>query len=62
MVQGRGTNWIVVMDMLRQIVAKLEAMKTTQRRVSHLDVSDDEAIVPNPNLEPKEDQDEKRLL
>ena len=26
------------------------------------DVSDDEAVAPNPNLEPKEDQDEARLL
>ena len=38
-------------------------METTQRRGVHLDdVINDEAIAPNPNLEPKEDQDEARLL
>ena len=38
-------------------------METTQRRGAHLDdVSDDEANVPNPNPEPKEDHDEARLL
>lgn len=27
-----------------------------------MDVSDDEVVAPNPNLEPEEDQDEERLL
>ena len=38
-------------------------METTQKRGAHLgDVSDDEAITPNPNLECEEDQDVDILL
>ena len=38
-------------------------MGTTQRRGVHLDdVSDNEVVTPNPNLELEEDQDEERLL
>ena len=38
-------------------------MEIAQRRGAHLDdVSYDEGVTPNPNLEPKEYQDEKRLL
>ena len=48
---------------MRQIAAKLDAMKIAQRRGAHLeDVSDDEVVAPNHNPEPKEDQDEERLL
>ena len=48
---------------MRQIAAKLDVVETNQRRGAHLDdVSDDEAVAPNPNLEPEEDQDEARLL
>ena len=51
------------MDTLRQIVARLDAMETAQRRGAHLDdVSDDEANIPNHNPKPEEDQDEARLL
>ena len=51
------------MDQLRQIAARLDAMESTQRRGAHLDdVSDDEVAAPNHNLEPKENQDEERLL
>ena len=64
MVRGRGNDVDnAILDQLRQIIARLDAMKTTQRRGAHLeDVSDDEAVVPNHNPEPKEDQDEERLL
>ena len=45
MVQGRGNVDNVILDTLRQTIAKLDAMETTQRRVAHLDdVSDDEAV------------------
>ena len=38
-------------------------MEIAQRRGAHLeDVSDDEAVAPNPNLQLEEDQDEARLL
>ena len=48
---------------MRKIVARLDVVETTQRRGAHLDdVSDDEAIAPNHNLELEEDQDEERLL
>ena len=47
---------MVHLDQLRQIATKLDVVETTQRRGVHLDdVSDDEAIASNPNLEPKED-------
>ena len=62
MVLGRNVDNAII-DTLRQIVAKLDAMDTSQRRGAHLDdVSDDEANIPNPNPEPEEDQDEARLL
>ena len=48
---------------MRQNVARLDAIETSQRRGAHLDdVSNDEANAPNPNLEPEEDHDEARLL
>ena len=64
MVCGRGNNVDnAILDQLRQIVARLDAMEITQRRGAHLDdVSDDEVVVPNPNPKLKEDQDEARLL
>ena len=62
MVQRRNVDNIII-DTLRQIVAKLDAIEIVQRRGAHLDdVSDDEANVPNPNLELEEDHDEARLL
>ena len=63
MVPGRGKADNAILETLRQIVAKLDAMETTQRRGAHLDdVSDDEAVAPNPNPKLEEDQDEARLL
>ena len=55
MVHGRGNNVDnAILDQLRQIAARLDVMETTQRRGSHLDdVSYDEAVAPNHNLEPK---------
>ena len=51
------------MDILRQIIDRLDVVETIRRRGAHLDnVSDDEGLAPNPNLEPKEDQDNERLL
>lgn len=51
------------MDMLRQIAARLEVVEATQRRGVHLeDVSDDEEVAPNYNLEPEVEQDEEMLL
>ena len=62
MVRGRNVDNAII-DTLRQIVARLDAMETAQRREVHLDVaSDDEANVPNPNPEPKEYHDEVRLM
>ena len=49
--------------MLRQVVARLDLVETSQRRGTHFDdVSDDEVVAPNPNLKREEDQDEERLL
>ena len=64
MVRGRGNNVDnAILDHLRQIVARLDAVETTQRRGAHLeDVSDDEVATQNHNPEPEEDQDEERLL
>ena len=64
MVRGRGNNVDnAILDQLRQIGARLDAMETAQRRGVYLeDVSDNEATTPNHNLELEEDQDEKRLL
>ena len=51
------------MDVLTQILSRLDAMETIQRRGTHLDdVSDDEAMAPNPNPETEEDQHKERLL
>ena len=62
MVQGRNIDNAII-DTLRKIVARLDAMETAQRRGAHLDnVSDDEANVPNPNPKLEEAQDEARLL
>ena len=63
MVRGRGNADNAILDTLRQIAARLDAVETAQRRGAHLDdVSDDEAVAPNPNPEPEEDQDEARLM
>ena len=64
MVHGRGNNVDnAILDQLRKIGARLDAMETTQRIGEHLeDVSDDEVVAPNHKLKPKEDQDEERLL
>ena len=62
MVRGRNVDNVII-DTLRQIVARLDVVETNKRRGAHLDdVSDDEANVPNPNPKPEEDQDEARLL
>ena len=45
MVQGRGNVDTTIIDMLKQIVAKLDAMEIAQRRGAHLDnVSDGETM------------------
>ena len=64
MVHSRGNNVDnTILDQLRQIVARLDAMETVQRRGVHLeDVSDDEVVAPNHNPELEEDQDKERLL
>lgn len=64
MVRGRGNNVDnAILDQLRQIAARLDAMEIAQTRRAHLDdVCDDEAVAPNPNPELEEDQDEARLL
>ena len=62
MVQGRNVDNAII-DTSRQFFARLDAMKTAQRREAHLDnVGDDKANVPNPNPELGEDHDEARLL
>ena len=57
MVHGRGNNIDnTILDQLRQIAAKLDAVETAQRRGAHLeDVSDDEVVAPNHNPEPEEE-------
>ena len=63
MVRGRGNVDNAILDTLRKIAARLDVVETAQRSGVHLeDVSDDEVVAPNHNLEPKEDQDEERLL
>ena len=64
MVRGRGNNVDnAILDQLRQIAARLDAMEIAQRRGAHLkDVSDDEVATPNHNPKLKEDPDEERLL
>ena len=64
MVRGRGNNVDnAILDQLRQIAARLDAVETAQRRGAHLDdVSDDQTVAPNPNPKPEEDQDEARSL
>ena len=64
MFHSRGNNVDnAILDQMRQIVARLDAIKIAQRRGAHLeDVSDDEVAAPNHNPKPKEDQDEERLL
>ena len=50
MVHGRGNTDNAILDWLRQIAARLDAMETTQRRGAHLeDVSDDEVVALNHN-------------
>ena len=49
MVRVRGNFDTTILDTLRQIVARLDVMEISQRRRAHLDdVSDDEAVAPNP--------------
>ena len=62
MVRGRGNKVDnVVLDQLRQIAARLDAMEIAKRRGAHLeDVSDDEVTASNHNPEPKEDQDMRK--
>ena len=62
MVRGRGNVDHVTLDQLRQILARLDVVEIAQRRAHLEDVSDDEVVAPNNNLEPEEDQDEERLL
>ena len=63
MVRGRGNVDNAILDTLRQIAARLDAVETTQRRGVHLeDVSDDEVAAPNHNPQLQEDQDEEKLL
>ena len=63
MVHGRENTDNAILDQLRQIAARLDAMETAQRRGAHLDdVSDDEEAALNHNPELEEDQDEERLL
>ena len=63
MVQGGGNVDNAILDTLRKIVVKLDTIDIAQRREAHLeDVIDDEVVAPNHNPEPKEDQDEERLL
>ena len=62
MVQGRNVD-NVILDILRQIIARLDVLEITQRSGAHLDdVSDNDVVSPNPNPKPEEDQDEERLL
>lgn len=54
MVCGRGNTNNTMLGAFRQIIARLDAMETTQRREARLEyVSDGKAIAPKPNLEPK---------
>lgn len=63
MVQRRGNGDNVIMDMLRQIIARLKAVERAQGRGVHLeDVSDDEEVAPNMNPKPKVERDEERIL
>ena len=63
MICGRENVDNSILDQLRQITTRLDVVEISQRRGTHLDdVSDDEAVAPNHNLEPEEDQDEERLL
>ena len=63
MVHGRENNVDnSILDQLRQIAARLDAVETTQRKGVHLEDVSDEVVAPNHNLEPEEDQDEERLL
>ena len=64
MVHSRGNKVDnSILDQLRKIAARLDAMEIAQRRGEHLDdVSDDEEVATNHNPELKEDLDEERLL
>ena len=63
MVHGIGNVDSSFMDMLRQFIAKLDVAETTQRRGVHFDdVSHDDSITPNPDLEPEKDEDEEIYL
>ena len=63
MVCSRGNADNAILDQLRQITTILDAVEIAQRKLAHLDdVSDDEEVAPNLNLEPEEDQDEAKLL
>ena len=63
MVHGRRNVDNAILDQLRQIAARLDAVEIAQRRGAHLDdVGDDEEEAPNHNPKLEEDQDEERLL
>ena len=63
MVCGRSNFDNAILDQLRQIAARLDVVEIAQRRGAHLDdVSDEEEVAPNHNLELEEDQDGDRLL
>ena len=63
MVHGRGNNVDnAILDQLRQIAARLDAVEIAQRRGAHLEDVSDEVAAPNHNPELEEDRDEERLL
>ena len=54
MVRGRGNTDNVILDQLRQIVARLDVVEIAQRRGAHIDDgSDNEVAAPNPTQKPK---------
>ena len=56
MVHGRRNVDNAILDQLRKIAARLDVLEMAQRRGAHLDdVSNDEAVALNHNLEPEED-------
>ena len=63
MVHGRGNANNAILDQLRQIVTRSDAIEIAQGRGAHIDyVSDDESVAPKYNPKPKEDQSETILL
>ena len=59
MVRGRRNVDDAILYQLKQITTRLGVVEISQRRRSH---RDDEVVALNPNLGPKEDQGEARLL